>query len=91
MIMHIINKYISGVLIVILISVTGAFAQLETQEIVSDEELKQFASAVIEIQTINLQAQEKMITTVQEEGLEVERFNEIQLALEDPGQDQVIN
>jgi hypothetical protein len=87
--MHKINKYISGLLIVILISITGAFAQLENPEVVSDEELKQFASAVIEIQTINLQAQEKMITTVQEEGLEVERFNEIQLALEDPGQDQV--
>jgi hypothetical protein len=88
--MHTINKYISGLLLVILVSVTGVFAQLEKPEVVSDEELKQFASAVIEIQSINLQAQEKMINTVQDEGLEVQRFNEIQLALEDPGQDHAI-
>lgn len=59
----------------------GAYAQ--TNE-VSDSELNKFADAYINIQMQNQEAQQEMMTVIQQEGLEVERFNEIQQAVMDP-------
>ncbi len=80
-------KKITSLLLFTLIGVMTAFAQSEQQKEVSGEELKQFASAFQQVQTVNQQAQQKMVSTVEEEGLEVQRYNEIQQAQQDPNQE----
>ncbi|WP_161624660.1 DUF4168 domain-containing protein [Winogradskyella psychrotolerans] len=54
---------------------------------ISDKELGQFADAYTEVQVQNQKSQEKMIAIIKDEGLEVERFNEIQQAEMDPNQE----
>ncbi len=54
---------------------------------VSDQEVKQFANSFKEVQQVNQKSQEKMVGAVEEEGLDVQRFNEIQQAQQDPNQD----
>lgn len=58
-------------------------AQDETPN-VSDEELKTFAATIQGIQQINQEAQLSMIEKIENEGMNVERFNEIQMANQDP-------
>ena len=55
----------------------------QTQE-VSDAELGQFADAYVKVQMQNQMAQQQMITVIEDEGLKVERFSEIQEAEMDP-------
>ncbi|MCA1758805.1 MAG: DUF4168 domain-containing protein, partial [Bacteroidales bacterium] len=63
------------------LSISGIFAQLPQQPAqpteVSDAELVQFASVFIKIQSIDQQVQQKMLAAVQNEGIEVQEFNEI--------------
>lgn len=80
-------KKITSTLLFIMIVVMVASAQTEQKEEVSTEELKQFASALQEVQTINQQVQQKMINAVEEEGLEVQRYKEIMQAQQDPNQE----
>jgi hypothetical protein len=47
------------------------------QEKVSDAELGNFASAVMSIQAINMEAQTTMMEVVSQSGFELERFNEV--------------
>ncbi len=54
---------------------------------VSDKELELFASAFQQVQNVDQQAQQNMIKAVEEEGFEVQRFNEIQQAQQNPNQD----
>lgn len=54
---------------------------------VSDEEVEQFANSFQKVQQVNQQSQQKMVGAVEEEGLDVQRFNEIQQAQQDPNQD----
>jgi len=63
----------------------GVFAQ--SVEDVTDQEIKQFASAFQQVQRVDQKAQKTMIKAVQDEGLEVQRFNEIQQAQQDPNQE----
>lgn len=72
-------------LMVCLVSSMSAFAQ--TGKEVSDKELEQFAAAAQQVQMINQEAQQKMINTVEEQGLDVQRFSEIQQAQQDPQQE----
>ncbi len=66
---------------------TAVLAQPTQQaEKVSDREIGQFASSLQEVQQINQQAQEKMVKAVEDEGLEVQRFNEIQQSQQAPDQ-----
>ena len=51
---------------------------------VSDSELKQFATAIQQVQVTNQESQEKMITTVEGVGLDVPRYNEILEGQADP-------
>jgi hypothetical protein len=53
---------------------------------VSDKEIRQFAFSFQGIQQINQQSQQKMVNTVENEGLEVQRFNEINQAENNPDQ-----
>lgn len=60
----------------------GLFAQV--QQDISDAQLAQFADAYINMQKENQAAQSQIMTMIEEEGLEVERFSEIQQAASDP-------
>jgi len=60
----------------------GLFAQV--QQDISDVQLAQFADAYINMQKENQAAQSQVMTMIEEEGLEVERFSEIQQAASDP-------
>lgn len=76
------------------LSVFGSFAafaqtpqlpqQQQQQVEVSDSELQKFANAFQGIRMINQEAQEQMLAVVEEEGMEVQRFNEIQQAVMNP-------
>ncbi len=65
----------------------GAMTFAQTAQEVSDQEVKQFASAFQEIQLISQQAQQEMTQVVEEKGLNVERYTEIQKAEQDPNQE----
>lgn len=80
-------KKITSFLLFTMIGVMSTFAQTEQKEEVSGEELKQFASAFQQVQTVNQEAQQKMVNTVEQEGMEVQRYNEIQQAQQDPNQE----
>ena len=53
---------------------------------VSDEELQEFAAIANELQGMSQQAQQQMMAAVQEEGLQVQRFSQIQQAQQSPDQ-----
>lgn len=78
-------KKITGLFILLIFSSMGAFAQ--TEDVVSDTELKQFASALQKVQHVEQKTQEDLVTAVQEKGLDVQRFNELQQAKQDPSQE----
>jgi|SRR5699024_2581993 len=60
-------------------------ATLFAQDI-SDTQLAQFADAYINVQMQNQEAQQEMIAIIEKEGLEVERFSQIQEASMNPNQ-----
>ncbi len=51
---------------------------------VSEKELKQFVTTLQGIQQIDQQTQQKMVNAVEDEGLEVQRFNEINQSESNP-------
>ena len=84
-------KKITGLFIFFFAGIAFAFAQMPQQtlqpadpESVTDTEMEQFAGVFVELQTMNQQIQQEMMTAVQEKGIEVERFNEIMNAQQDP-------
>lgn len=88
--MNFMKKFIS-LLTVFFIGSTFLFGQFEPQQAepatVSDDELKLFAAAFIEVQEIDHQAQEEMMGAVEGSGLTVDRYNEIQQSQHMPDQD----
>lgn len=54
---------------------------------ISDGDMKKFAAAFQEVQTINQSTQVKMQKAIQDEGLKIERFQEIQQIQNNPKQD----
>lgn len=58
--------------------------QQQVQVEVSDSELQKFANAFQGIRMINQEAQQEMLSVVEEEGMDVQRFNEIHQAAMDP-------
>jgi Glu-tRNA(Gln) amidotransferase subunit E-like FAD-binding protein len=86
-----INRLLA-ILVVFAIGMSGAYAQLPDQlpgpqaTDVSENELEQFAQAFREIQVIDHQVQMEMLSTVQEEGIDVDRFNEFLTAQQNPAQ-----
>lgn len=73
-------KHILSLLTVLLLPLTAVHAQ----DNISDEELDKFADAVMAVQINNQQAQQEMIAIIQDEGLEIDRFVELQEAAENP-------
>ncbi|QDO94505.1 hypothetical protein FNB79_11185 [Formosa sediminum] len=72
---------------VLLLFVCVSTTLMAQEQDVSDKELGQFADAFTEVQIQNQKSQQKMIAVIKEEGLEVERFNEIQQAVMDPNKE----
>lgn len=64
----------------------SAFSQINAQEQVevSDSELNKIASAFQDIQKVNMEAQQKVMKTVEESGFEANRFNEMYQAAASP-------
>lgn len=54
---------------------------------VSDEDLQQFVAVSQQMQIINQKAQQNMIQALQDEGLEAQRYTEIQQSQQDPNQE----
>ena len=89
------SKKIAGLLFgFALLGSAGVFAQTPQQlpqqqqqavEVdVSDNELSKFADAYQEIRMVNQKAQQKMVKKVEDNGFEIQRFNEIHQASLDP-------
>ncbi len=67
-----------------LVTILGAFSLSAQEQNISDTELGQFADAYIKVQMQNQEAQQNMMTIIEDEGLQLERFSEIQEATMDP-------
>ncbi len=88
------TKGITGILFLFLTMTTNIFAQTTPvqqsqvqQTEVSDAELERFAQAFQRIRMINQEAQQQMSQVVQDEGMDIQRFNEIHRATMDPAVD----
>ncbi|MFO7939767.1 MAG: DUF4168 domain-containing protein [Bacteroidales bacterium] len=77
-------KKATSIVLFFLFAGFSALAQQPQPVDASKAEIKQFAQAFMDVQTINNQSQQEMIQAIQKEGMEVPRFNEIQQASQDP-------
>lgn len=68
------------------VAILGSVTLSAQEKDISDTELAQFADAYIMVQMQNQEAQQEMVSIIQDEGLEVERFSLIQQAAMDPNQ-----
>ncbi len=73
-----------SIFILTLLMTLGAFVY--AQDKVTEAELEQFASAFLQVQNLEQLAQQEMVQTIEEKGLAVERFNEIQQIQQNPDQ-----
>ncbi len=83
------KKKIASLLTLGLFIVFGVFAQQDSK--VTDKEIEQFASAMQEISVINNQIQQEMVKAVEDEGMEVQRYNEILQKQQNPTEDPDLN
>lgn len=70
--------------LVLFVTIMGSLSLSAQEKDVSDTELGQFADAYMKVQMQNQEAQKEMMTIIEGEGLEVERFGAIQEATMDP-------
>ena len=78
-------KILTSLVMFILISCSVVFAQ--NQPDVSDKELKQYAEASAQIQTMKQQLHLKKLEIVEEGGMTMQRFYEIKQAQQNPNQE----
>lgn len=71
--------------------ILGSLTLSAQEQEVSDSELGQFADAYVKVQKQNQEAQKEMMVIIEDEGLEVERFTEIQEAQMDPNKESDAN
>ncbi len=57
---------------------------LPTSSDVSDEEIEQIASTIGELEPIQVKAQEKIGAALEEEGISLERFQQMMMAMQNP-------
>ena len=69
-------KKITFLLSIILLSSVSLIAQTDSKE-VSDSELANFAEVFQEIQGISKESQDKMVKAIEDEGLDLQRYNAI--------------
>lgn len=87
-----IKRVISSLFLVLALGVASANAQNtqmpQQQEVeVSDNELAKFAEAFQKMRVANQKAQMKMMEIIKEKGMELQRFNEIHQAKQNPDSD----
>ncbi|TQD40030.1 DUF4168 domain-containing protein [Haloflavibacter putidus] len=69
------------------VAILSSVAYTNAQENkISDAELNKWANAYQKVQMQNQEAQQQMMTMIQDEGMELQRFNEIQQASMNPNQ-----
>ena len=77
------TKKIAGLLLFLIFSTTAVMAQAEQKE-VTDAELSKFATTFQKMRMMNQKAQQQMTAVIEDEGIEIKRFNEIHQATMDP-------
>lgn len=75
-------KKMSVLFVSLSLASTSLWAQ--TDKKVSDDELKQFVTVAQKAQAMNQESQQEMVKAVEDKGLDVQRFNEIRQAEQDP-------
>lgn len=80
--------------VVILLSTTGLFAQMQqqapqmpdlpTSAEVSDEEIAKLVSTVFDLEPIQIQAQEQIQEVLTSEDITIERFQQMMMAMQNP-------
>lgn len=70
--------------VLVLFALIGSATMFAQEQEVTDTELTQFANAYVKMQMQNQEAQQKVMKLIQDKGLALERFNEIQQASMDP-------
>ncbi len=69
------------------VAILGSLAYTNAQENkITDAELNKWANAYQKVQMQNQEAQQQMMMMIQDEGMELQRFNEIQQASMNPNQ-----
>lgn len=69
------------------VAIMGSFGVFAQESEVSDAELTTFANAYQKLQIQNQVAQQTMVKAIEDEGMGVERFSEIQQAVLDPNKE----
>lgn len=77
-------KKISSLILLTIIGISSSVAV--TNEDVSDEDLQLFVNAIKLMQNVEMKAQQKMISAVEETGLDVQSYNELQQTMQNPEQ-----
>ncbi len=78
-------------LIVFCVALTGFSLQAQEDNALSEKEMEQFAEVFIDIQAISEDAREGMVAALDEVGMSVDRFNEIQQMAQDPSSDLALS
>jgi len=78
-------KKVTGLIMMFLVFSGSTFAQ--TSDKITDKEMTQFVSVMKQMQAINQESQQEMITEINNAGLEVQRFNDLYRAQQTPGQE----
>ncbi|MBN1769175.1 MAG: DUF4168 domain-containing protein [Prolixibacteraceae bacterium] len=81
-------RRIKILLSVIILSTATAFAQQSNN--VNQNELKNFASAYLKVQELSQESQNDMVDVVQDEGMEVQRYNAIMQSMQDSSKEITI-
>jgi len=71
--------------------ISSVSAQEPAQQDISDADMELFASAFQEVQSVNQQVQNEMVGAIQEEGLDIQQFNQIQQATQAGGEETDIS
>ncbi len=66
-------------------------AQEQPKQDISDADMELFASAFQQVQSVNQQVQNEMVGAINEEGLDIQQFNQIQQATQGGGDDADIS
>lgn len=78
-------------LIVFCVALTGFSLQAQEDNALSEKDMEQFAEVFIDIQAISEDAREGMVAALDEVGMSVDRFNEIQQMAQDPSSDLTLS
>ncbi|MFW5793173.1 MAG: DUF4168 domain-containing protein [Bacteroidota bacterium] len=79
-------KKLTSLVFLTIFCFAATYAQTPTSEDVSEKDLQLFAKAIKLMQVVEEQAQQKMITAVEEVGLDVQSYNNLQQKIQNSDQ-----